>query len=91
MAYRVRGPAVAVVILTAAAGLAVFPNPMHAAATLVGAAPATPVQVLDAVGKLVWRTTTNAAGAAPLLLPAGLPARLYVVRAGQQATRLVVY
>jgi hypothetical protein len=71
-------------------GLAVFPNPAHANATLIGTAPSTLVQVFDALGRVVLATTTNAAGTALLALPTGLPAGVYVVRAGSQATRLTV-
>jgi hypothetical protein len=83
-------PVRSVAVAGATAKLVVYPNPMHAVATLVGAAPATSVQVLNAVGKLVWRTKTDEVGAAQLTLPAGLPAGIYLVRAGSQATRLVV-
>jgi hypothetical protein len=57
---------------------------------LIGAASSTPVQVLDALGRTVLTTTTDATGTAPLPLPAGLPAGTYVVRVGLQATRLTV-
>jgi len=72
------------------AGLHLFPNPATAAATLTGALPGTAVQVLDALGRLVAATPADATGTARLMLPAGLPAGVYVVRAGSQAARLVV-
>ncbi|MFD1870909.1 T9SS type A sorting domain-containing protein [Hymenobacter bucti] len=72
------------------AGLALFPNPAAAHATLIGAAPSATVRVLDPLGRVVATTTTNAAGSAQLALPAGLPRGVYLVRAGQQATRLTV-
>lgn len=78
------------VVAVAAARLAVFPSPARTSATLVGAAPGTAVQVLDALGRAVLTTTTDATGTAPLPLPSGLLPGTYVVRAGPQATRLVV-
>jgi len=72
------------------ASLRLFPNPATAGTTLGGAMPGARVQVLDALGRLVLTGTTDAAGTATLALPAGLPAGVYVVRAGQQAARLVV-
>ena len=60
--------------------LSLFPNPTTGAATLSGAAAGTPVQVLDALGRVV----------ATAQLPGGLPAGVYVVRSGTKALRLVV-
>ena len=71
--------------------LAVFPNPAHnSAATLTGAVPGTAVTVMDALGRTVTAGTADASGTAALVLPAGLPAGVYVVRAGSQARRLTV-
>ena len=77
-------------VAVATASLSVFPNPTHADATLTGAAASAPVHVLDAVGREVLFTTTDATGTAPLALPAGLPSGVYVVRVGSQAVRLSV-
>ncbi len=77
-------------VTVATASLTVFPNPTRAGATLTGAAASTPVHVVDAVGREVLLTTTDATGTAPLTLPAGLPGGVYVVRAGSQAVRLIV-
>ncbi len=46
------------------AGLALFPNPTRAAATLTGAEPGAHVQVHDALGRLVTTATADAAGTA---------------------------
>lgn len=70
--------------------LALFPNPATASTSLTGAAPSAPVRVLDALGRVVLTGATDAAGSAQLALPAGLPSGVYIVRAGQQATRLTV-
>ncbi|TVT41261.1 T9SS type A sorting domain-containing protein [Hymenobacter setariae] len=70
--------------------LTLFPNPASDKATLTGATPSAPVRVLDALGRVLLTTTTDAAGSAQLALPAGLPGGVYIVRAGQQATRLTV-
>lgn len=79
------------VALSAKAGLALYPNPAHAgAATLAGARPGTLVTVFDPLGRPVASAPADAAGTAALVLPAGLPAGVYVVRAGSQALRLTV-
>jgi hypothetical protein len=70
--------------------LALFPNPTSATATLTGATAQVAVQVLDALGRSVYATITTAEGTARLDLPAGLPAGVYIVRAGSQAARLTV-
>ena len=78
------------VALAKASGLALFPNPAHATATLTGTRPGSAVQLLDALGRTLATATADAAGAATLTLPAGLPSGVYVVRAGSQALRLLV-
>ena len=84
-------PVRTVALPSAPTGLMVFPNPAHGgAATLTGAQPGTPATVYDALGRPVAAATTNAAGTAALALPAGLPAGVYLVRAGTQALRLTV-
>ncbi|MDO7850965.1 LamG-like jellyroll fold domain-containing protein [Hymenobacter convexus] len=71
--------------------LALYPNPAARTTTLSGAAASTPVRVYDALGRLVLTAITDAAGMAPLTLPASQPAGLYLVRAGTApALRLVV-
>ncbi|MGI4820399.1 MAG: glycine-rich protein [Janthinobacterium lividum] len=71
-------------------GLTLFPNPTATHATLTGAAATTTVHVLDALGREVFATSTDATGTAPLTLPTTLPSGVYLVRAGQQAVRLTV-
>jgi hypothetical protein len=83
-------PVRTVALTGAAAGLNLYPNPTHGAATLVGAQPGAAVTVLDALGRAVTRASADAAGTAALTLPAGLPPGVYVVRAGSQALRLTV-
>ena len=74
-----------------AAGLSLYPNPVHGhATTLRGAQPGLAVTVFDALGRPVTAATADAAGTATLALPAGLPTGVYVVRAGSQALRLAV-
>ena len=68
----------------------VYPNPTRAAATVLGAAAGASVDVLDAVGRRVASTTTDANGTAQLTLPAGLAAGVYVVRSGNLVRRLTV-
>ena len=73
-----------------AAGLALFPNPARAAATLTGAGPGARVQVYDALGRLVLVATADAAGTTELALPTWLAAGVYLVRTGATALRLSV-
>ncbi|MBD2724666.1 right-handed parallel beta-helix repeat-containing protein [Hymenobacter armeniacus] len=70
------------------AGLALFPNPTTGAASLVGVQPGAVVTVFDAVGRPVLTTTATAGGTAALVLPRGLAAGVYMVRAGAAAIRL---
>ncbi|KUG09048.1 hypothetical protein ASU33_19685 [Solirubrum puertoriconensis] len=69
--------------------LVLTPNPARTT-RLSGAAAGAPVQVYDAVGRLVLSATADATGTARLMLPAGCPTGVYVVRSGAQAVRLVV-
>ena len=74
-----------------AAGPRLYPNPAQGRATiLAGAAPGTVVQVLDALGRVVLTATTDAAGTAPLALPAALAPGVYLVRVGTAVRRLAV-
>jgi hypothetical protein len=73
-----------------AAGLALFPNPTRAAATLTGAQPGASVVVLDAVGSHVATYVANASGTAALALPLSLASGVYVVRTGSSVLRLTV-
>ncbi|MGI4739002.1 MAG: LamG-like jellyroll fold domain-containing protein [Janthinobacterium lividum] len=70
--------------------LVLFPNPASTTAQLKNALPATPVQVLDALGRVVATTTADAWGSATLNLPAGLLGGVYLVRSGTQSCRLLV-
>lgn len=72
------------------AGLALFPTPTRAAATLTGAQPGVKVVVLDAVGRVVLMATADSAGTAHLTLPMGVASGVYVVRTGAQSLRLLV-
>ncbi|RZJ91048.1 MAG: T9SS type A sorting domain-containing protein [Hymenobacter sp.] len=80
-----------VTLVSATAGLNVYPNPTHGGAViLVGAQPGTVATVLDALGRLVTTVPGNAMGTATLALPQGLATGVYVVRVGSQALRLLV-
>ena len=69
---------------------AVYPNPAHSAITIVGLPPGQAIQLLDALGRVVLIATVSAHGDLKLLLPVGLPAGLYAVRAAGQARRVIV-
>lgn len=69
-----------------AAAFDLYPNPTEGAVTLTleGAGPAD-VEVLDAVGRLVWTGRTSGGGSFPLPVD-GLPAGSYVVRVRSGST-----
>ncbi|UOQ70811.1 T9SS type A sorting domain-containing protein [Hymenobacter cellulosilyticus] len=75
---------------TTLAPLALYPNPTQQTATLAGARPGAPVQVVDVLGRPVLTTAADATGTARLQLPATLRAGVYLVRSGTQTTRLIV-
>jgi hypothetical protein len=77
-------------VARAGAGLALFPNPATGRATLAGASANANVTVFDTLGRLLFTTTASPTGTAELLLPAGLPSGVYLVRAGSAFTRLAV-
>lgn len=70
--------------------LTLSPNPAHTTVGLSGAVADTAVLVLDALGRVMTMTTTDAAGNATLALPAGLASSVYVVRIGTESTRLTI-
>lgn len=86
----VLGNAVALTATPEAASLTLrlYPNPASGSATLSGAIRGATVLILDALGRSVAKTTANASGTA--MLPAGLPAGIYLVRAGAGTVRWVV-
>ena len=73
-----------------ATGLALYPNPTRAAATLTGTEPGAQIRVYDALGRLVLAATADAAGTAALRLPPGLAQGVYLVRVGASALRMSV-
>ena len=87
---RVTDPALTALptrVASPGAGLALYPNPTRATATLTGAPAGAAVRVLDALGRVAATTTADATGTAALT---GLPAGLYLVRVGTTAVRLAV-
>ena len=74
----------------AAPTLAVYPNPARGVVQVARLPAGALVQVFDALGRAVTTATTDASGAARLVLPVGLAAGVYVVRGGGQAVRLAV-
>lgn len=78
------------VVVLPRTGLALFPNPTTRAATLTGAPSGAVVTVVDALGRRVLLARADAAGTAPLVLPASYATGVYVVHVGSQALRLVV-
>jgi extracellular elastinolytic metalloproteinase len=84
-------PVRTVALSGAAAGLTLYPNPAHSgAATLTGTVSGALVTVYDALGRSVTTATADASGTAALVLPVGLLAGVYVVRASSKSLRLAV-
>ena len=73
-----------------ALGLEIFPVPAQEAVTLTGGTANTPVSVLDALGRMLCSTSTDANGTATLFLPHGTPTGVYLVRNSGQVLRLIV-
>jgi hypothetical protein len=69
--------------------LSLFPNPASGSAILSGATARATIQVADVLGRQVLTTTADADGTARLL-PAGLPAGVYLVRSDGHAIRWIV-
>jgi hypothetical protein len=67
--------------------LPLYPNPAHGTLTLPRLAPATPVTISDALGRVCLATPAPAGG---ILDINALPAGLYQVRAGTAVSKLVV-
>jgi hypothetical protein len=70
--------------------LTVYPNPAHSSLTATGLTAGALVEVFDALGRRVATATANADGIAPLTLPAGLAAGMYLVRGDGHTCRLAV-
>jgi hypothetical protein len=71
--------------------LTLYPNPATRTATISGVSSDATVQVYDLLGHLILTIRADAAGRAELILPAGLPNGLYLVRSGiAPALRLTV-
>ncbi|GAA4055720.1 hypothetical protein GCM10022409_48750 [Hymenobacter glaciei] len=72
--------------------LLAYPNPAHDAVrvALPGTAPAAPLHLFDALGRLVRTQPAPAAGTEATLSLTGLPAGLYVLRCGTLHQRLTV-
>ena len=92
VSVRLNQPAVPLPVRAASTVSAptLFPNPTRGSLTLLGAAASVPVEVFNALGRLVLRTSTDATGAARLVLPSGLASGVYVVRTGEQVLRVVL-
>ena len=83
------------VVLTgkaAAAQLLAYPNPAHDAVRvlLVGPSPAAPLQVFDALGRVVRSQPAPTAGTEAVLPLTGLPTGVYLIRCGNLSQRLTV-
>ena len=71
--------------------LAVYPNPTSGRVQVSGLLAGSPVQVRDALGRVVSTATAPADGSElTLTLPAGLAAGVYVVQSGGHAVRLAL-
>ena len=70
--------------------LILWPNPARTAVQVAGLPAAAPLQVLDALGRIVAQAAADDVGTARLALPQGLAAGVYVVRGAGQTARLTV-
>ncbi len=75
---------------TGRSAFAVYPNPARHHITVAGLPTGQQVQVFDLLGRQVLGGTVPERGFLQLALPASLASGLYLVRAGQQARRLLV-
>jgi hypothetical protein len=75
-----------------ASRLTLSPNPAAAGRTVAvaGLRSLAPLELRDALGRLVLHATADASGTARLPLPAGLAAGVYVLRSGAHTQRLAV-
>ena len=73
-----------------AATFSLFPVPAQGEITLTGTAAYSTFAIFDTLGRVLLTATADATGAARLVLPAGLPAGVYLVRCGGQVRRLAV-
>ena len=76
----------------AVAQLVAYPNPAHGVVRvqLLGKATAAPLQLVDAVGRVVLTYPAPAAGADTALPISGLPTGLYIIRCGTLSERITV-
>jgi hypothetical protein len=77
---------------TGPAQLLAYPNPAHNAVQVVvlGTVPAGPLQVFDAVGRLVRSQQAPTVGTEVALQLTGLPSGVYVLRCGMLSQRITV-
>ncbi|RTQ49180.1 T9SS type A sorting domain-containing protein [Hymenobacter gummosus] len=68
----------------------VYPNPARDQVTVQGLPPSSAVQVLDALGRRVAQGVMPRQGPLRLVLPAQLPAGLYVLQAQGQSQKLII-
>ena len=73
-----------------ASSLQLWPNPAHHTVTVAGLAPGQVVQLYDLTGRVVLTATTPPSGPLQLVLPASIPAGIYVVRGSGQSQRLAL-
>jgi hypothetical protein len=69
---------------------ALFPNPAHHAAALTGLTSGQPVQLFDALGRLIIASVADPTGVAVLSWPSNAMRGIYLVRVGTQVQRLVL-
>lgn len=70
--------------------LTLFPNPTRGSMTVLGAPAGAVLEVVNALGQVVLRTSAEATGTTRLVLPAGLASGRYLVRMGQQVVPVVI-
>jgi hypothetical protein len=83
------GPPLATKTPITPAVFTLWPNPASTQVRFSGARPLAAIGLADLTGRRIATATADATGAATLPV-AGLPAGVYIVRAGTQVRRLVV-
>jgi hypothetical protein len=73
-----------------AASLQLWPNPAHHTVAVAGLAPGQVVELYDLTGRVLLTATSPPSGPLQLVLPASIPAGIYVVRGGGQSQRLAL-
>ncbi|HEX8658969.1 MAG TPA: FG-GAP-like repeat-containing protein [Hymenobacter sp.] len=68
----------------------VYPNPANRFANVIGLPAGQPLELLDAVGRIIGKFKADASGKAVLTWPVSVASGVYMLRAGPQVQRLTI-